>query len=194
MINVILFGPPGSGKGTQADFIVKRNHLTHISTGDIFRKNISQKTNLGQLANEYMKKGQLVPDQLTIDLLENELDSFSDTNGFIFDGFPRTIPQADAFSTLLKTKNMFVSFIISLEVSENELVRRLLRRGLESGREDDQNEEIVRNRIQVYEKQTSVLKAYYLNHLPNIVFSIDGERTIEQISNDISNILSTKQG
>ena len=194
MINVILFGPPGSGKGTQADFIVKRNYLTHISTGDIFRKNISQKTNLGKLANEYMKKGQLVPDQLTINLLENELDSFLDTNGFIFDGFPRTIPQADAFSTLLKTKKMSVSFIISLEVSENELVRRLLKRGLESGREDDQNEEIIRNRIQVYEKQTSVLKEYYLNHLPNVVFSIDGERTIEKISNDISNILFKKQG
>ena len=194
MINVILFGPPGSGKGTQADFNVKRNYLTHISTGDIFRKNISQKTNLGKLANEYMKKGQLVPDQLTINLLENELDSFLDTNGFIFDGFPRTIPQADAFSTLLKMKKMSVSFIISLEVSENELVRRLLKRGLDSGREDDQNEEIVRNRIQVYEKQTSVLKEYYLNHLPNVVFSIDGERTIEKISNDISNILFKKQG
>ena len=189
MINLILFGPPGSGKGTQADFIVQRNMLTHISTGDIFRKNISQKTELGKLANDYMKKGQLVPDQLTINLLESELNLFKNTNGFIFDGFPRTIPQADAFDILLKNKKMSLSFVISLEVSENELVKRLLNRGIDSGREDDQNEEVVRNRIRVYQQQTSVLKKYYLDNLKDAFISINGEREIVEISNDISNIL-----
>ncbi len=189
MINLILFGPPGSGKGTQANFIVQRNVLTHISTGDIFRKNISQKTELGKLANDYMKKGQLVPDELTIDLLERELDLFKNKNGFIFDGFPRTIPQADAFDTLLKNKKMSLSFVISLEVSENELVKRLLNRGIDSGREDDQNEEVVRNRIQVYHQQTSVLKKYYLDNLKDAFVSINGEREIVEISNDISNVL-----
>ena len=115
MTNLILFGPPGSGKGTQANFIAQRNMLAHISTGDIFRKNISQKTELGKLANDYMKKGQLVPDQLTINLLESELDLFKNKNGFIFDGFPRTIPQADAFDTLLKNKKMSLSFVISVK-------------------------------------------------------------------------------
>ncbi len=192
MINLILFGPPGSGKGTQANFIVQRNVLTHISTGDIFRKNISQKTELGKLANDYMKKGQLVPDELTIDLLERELDLFKNKNGFIFDGFPRTIPQADAFDTLLKNKKMSLSFVISLEVSENELVKRLLNRGIDSGREDDQNEEVVRNRIQVYHQQTSVLKKYYLDNLKDAFVSINGEREIGEISNDISSVLLKK--
>ena len=192
MINLILFGPPGSGKGTQADLIVQRNMLTHISTGDIFRKNISQQTELGKLANDYIKKGQLVPDQLTINLLESELNLFKNTNGFIFDGFPRTIPQADAFDILLKNKKMSLSFVISLEVSENELVKRLLNRGKDSGREDDQNEAVVRNRIRVYQQQTFVLKKYYLDNLKDAFISINGEREIVEISNDISNVLLKK--
>jgi len=116
MINLILFGPPGSGKGTQAEFIVQKAHLTHISTGDIFRKNISQQTELGLRASNFMKKGQLVPDRLTINLLESELDSCTNMHGFIFDGFPRTVPQADAFSLLLKNKHISLSLIISLYV------------------------------------------------------------------------------
>ena len=191
MINIILFGPPGSGKGTQAQFIVESKELTHISTGDIFRKNIQQKTTLGNLASSYMNEGKLVPDQVTIDLLESEIDSHSLSNGFIFDGFPRTIAQAHAFELFLKKKNMNLSLVISLEVSEDELTQRLLKRGLESGRQDDSNQDIIRNRIQVYNNQTSVLKNHYQNSLNQSFFSIDGERSIDLIARDILNVIST---
>ena len=190
MINLILFGPPGSGKGTQAEFIVHQKKLKHISTGDVFRKNITQKTNLGTLASSYMNKGQLVPDSLTINLLEQELDSSLDSNGFIFDGFPRTIKQADALDLMLMNKKMPLSLVIMLEVREQELVNRLLKRGADSGREDDKNEKIIRNRIQVYEKQTSILKSYYNNKLKSNFFILNGERTGLDISNEISSILS----
>ena len=190
MINLILFGPPGSGKGTQAEFIVHQKKLKHISTGDVFRKNITQKTNLGTLASSYMNKGQLVPDSLTINLLEQELDSSLDSNGFIFDGFPRTIKQADALDLMLMNKKMPLSLVIMLEVGEQELVNRLLKRGTDSGREDDKNEKIIRNRIQVYEKQTSILKSYYNNKLKSNFFILNGERTVLDISNEISSILS----
>tara|TARA_A100001011_G_scaffold391602_1_gene477395 strand:- start:20 stop:601 length:582 start_codon:yes stop_codon:yes gene_type:complete len=190
MINLILFGPPGSGKGTQAEFIVHQKKLKHISTGDVFRKNITQKTNLGTLASSYMNKGQLVPDSLTINLLEQELDSSLDSNGFIFDGFPRTIKQADALDLMLMNKKMPLSLVIMLEVGEQELVNRLLKRGADSGREDDKNEKIIRNRIQVYEKQTSILKSYYNNKLKSNFFILNGERTVLDISNEISSILS----
>ena len=190
MINLILFGPPGSGKGTQANFIVQRNVLTHISTGDIFRKNISQKTKLGKLASEFMNNGELVPDNLTIDLLESEIDNYSDANGFVFDGFPRTLAQADAFKNFLNEKQMPLSAVISLEVGEHQLVSRLLKRGIDSGREDDKNTDVIRQRIQVYEKQTSILKTYYSNNLENNFFPINGERSIDIISEDIIKLLS----
>ena len=190
MINIILFGPPGSGKGTQADFIVKQQNLIHISTGDIFRKNISNQTNLGKLASSYMKKGEYVPDELTIKLLADELDSYKNSNGFIFDGFPRTLPQADAFSQLLENRKMPLSLVISLDVSEDELVTRLLNRGLDSGREDDKNEDIIRNRIQVYQNQTSILTDYYKDHLKDLFFAINGENGIVEISKKIDSILT----
>ena len=190
MINIILFGPPGSGKGTQAEFIIKQHALIHISTGDIFRKNIAQKTKLGKLASEFMNKGELVPDKLTIDLLESEIDNYSDANGFVFDGFPRTLAQADAFKKFLNEKKIPLSAVISLEVGEHELVSRLLKRGIDSGREDDKNTDIIRQRIQVYEKQTSILKTYYSNNLENNFFPINGERSIDIISEDIMQILS----
>tara|TARA_B100000530_G_scaffold315353_1_gene244928 strand:- start:56 stop:640 length:585 start_codon:yes stop_codon:yes gene_type:complete len=190
MINLILFGPPGSGKGTQADLIVKKNNFVHISTGDIFRKNISQQTDLGKLASSYMKKGEYVPDELTINLLANELGSFSSSNGFIFDGFPRTLPQAHAFKELLENKKMPLSLVISLHVSENELVKRLLHRGLDSGREDDKNEDIIRNRIQVYQNQTSILIDYYVDYLKDSFFSINGENSIEEISKEIDSVIT----
>ena len=181
MINLILFGPPGSGKGTQAEFIVREENLIHISTGDLFRKNITKKTDLGNLANEYISVGKLVPDQLTIDLLEQELDKYNSPNGFVFDGFPRTVLQAQAFDTLFSQKKMTLSMVISLEVSVSELVNRLLSRGMDSGRVDDQNETIIRNRIKVYEDQTAVLKNYYSNKLNNQFHIIDGERSIDNI-------------
>ena len=190
MINLILFGPPGSGKGTQAKFIVKKHALIHISTGDIFRKNISQKTKLGKLASEFMNNGELVPDNLTIDLLESEIDNYSDANGFVFDGFPRTLAQADAFKNFLNEKKMPLSAVISLEVGEHQLVSRLLKRGIDSGREDDKNTDVIRQRIQVYEKQTSILKTYYSNNLENNFFPINGERSIDIISEDIMKLLS----
>jgi len=190
MINLILFGPPGSGKGTQAEFIVREENLIHISTGDLFRKNITKKTDLGNLANEYISVGKLVPDQLTIDLLEQELDKYNSPNGFVFDGFPRTVLQAQAFDTLFSQKKMTLSMVISLEVSVSELVNRLLSRGMDSGRVDDQNETIIRNRIKVYEDQTAVLKNYYSNKLNNQFHIIDGERSIENISNNIQHIIT----
>ena len=189
MINLILFGPPGSGKGTQAELIVKDLALNHISTGDVFRKNIREKTDLGKLAVKYMDQGKLVPDEVTIDLLSQELDNFSHSKGFIFDGFPRTIPQAVAFEKLFFVKKITLSMVISLEVKEQELVNRLLKRGISSGRADDQNEEIIRNRIKVYEKQTSVLKTYYTEKLEDKFFSIDGECDIEDIFYQIKNII-----
>jgi len=189
MINLILFGPPGSGKGTQAELIVKDLVLNHISTGDVFRKNIREKTDLGKLAVKYMDQGKLVPDEVTIDLLSKELDNFSHSKGFIFDGFPRTIPQALAFEKLFFVKKITLSMVISLEVKEQELVNRLLQRGISSGRADDKNEEIIRNRIKVYEKQTSVLKTYYTEKLEDKFFSIDGECDIEEIFYKIKNII-----
>ncbi|MBJ05388.1 MAG: adenylate kinase [Flavobacteriales bacterium] len=191
MTNIIIFGPPGSGKGTQAEFIINKLNLVHISTGDIFRKNISNKTKLGILATKYISKGQLVPDELTIDLLENELDKHPNSNGFIFDGFPRTIPQAEAFENLLIKKNMYLSMLLSLEVSEIELIARLLKRGSISGRSDDRNESIIKNRIKVYNEQTSILKKYYLKKSGDIFHYIDGEKSIENISYNIQNLINT---
>ena len=190
MINLILFGAPGSGKGTQANLIVNQENMTHISTGDIFRKNIQQKTELGEMARKYMDKGQLVPDKLTIDLLSSELDSYNHSKGFIFDGFPRTLPQAKAFDILLDNRNTPLSMVIFLEVQEEELIQRLLNRGQDSGREDDKNEHVIKNRISVYENQTSILKDYYCNNINVDFHTIDGEQTIENIFNEISKVIS----
>ena len=137
-----------------------------------------------------MKKGEYVPDELTIKLLADELDSYENSNGFIFDGFPRTLPQADAFTQLLENKKMPLSLVISLDVSEDELVTRLLNRGLDSGREDDKNEDIIRNRIQVYQNQTSILTDYYKDHLKDFFFAINGENGIVEISKKIDSILT----
>ena len=186
MMNLVFFGPPGSGKGTQAEIIASNMELKHISTGDMFRKNIKEKTELGVMAKAYMKEGKLVPDQLTINLLSNELDMCRSSKGFIFDGFPRTLTQAESFDKLLSVKNMPISLVISLEVSENELVYRLLERGKVSGRVDDQDENIIRNRIQVYNKETSILKDYYVNTINEYFISINGEKNIDIISQDIS--------
>ena len=161
MLNIILFGPPGAGKGTQSEKIIAKYQLVHLSTGDIFRSNIKGGTELGTLAKSYMDKGQLVPDEVTIRLLENEVNKYPDAKGFIFDGFPRTIPQAQALDTFLTKKGQSVSAILSLEVEENELRQRLTERAKSSGRPDDANPEVIQKRIDVYKNETLPLKAHF---------------------------------
>ena len=190
MKNIIIFGPPGSGKGTQAELLVKNKGLSHISTGDIFRKNIKGSTKLGILASSYIENGQLVPDNVTSDMLSNEIESISDSKGFIFDGYPRTINQAEFFESLLLKKNMKLSMVLSLDVNEEILLKRLLNRGLTSGRDDDRNENIILNRIRVYNNQTSVLKKYYIDKLGDNFHSINGEHGIQSIFKSIDHIIN----
>lgn len=180
MTNIILFGPPGVGKGTQADILKKKYNLVHISTGDVFRHNIKNATDLGKLAKSFIDKGKLVPDEITIDMLSNEVDKNPDTNGFIFDGFPRTAAQAEALGHLMDDRDSQIDAMIALEVDDEILVKRLLERGKTSGRADDADESIIRNRIKVYYNETAILKQYYQNK--NKYYGIDGVGSIEEIT------------
>tara|TARA_Y100000739_G_scaffold38108_1_gene28950 strand:+ start:816 stop:1391 length:576 start_codon:yes stop_codon:yes gene_type:complete len=189
MLNLVLFGPPGAGKGTQAARLVEKYHLIHLSTGDIFRSNIKEGTDLGLLAKSYIDKGALVPDEVTIGMLEAEVNSNSNAKGFIFDGFPRTSAQAEALDVFLSSKATEVSSMLALEVDENELIKRLLERGKSSGRADDQDAGIIKNRIQVYENETAVLKTYYANQ--NKFFGIEGEGSIESITLGLCKAIDT---
>ena len=189
MLNLVLFGPPGAGKGTQAARLVEKYHLVHLSTGDIFRSNIKEGTDLGQLAKSYIDKGALVPDEVTIGMLEAEVNSNSNAKGFIFDGFPRTTSQAEALDVFLSTKDTEVSSMLALEVDENELITRLLERGKSSGRADDQDAGIIKNRIKVYENETAVLKTYYANQ--NKFFGIEGIGSIESITLGLCKVIDT---
>lgn len=161
MINLVLFGPPGAGKGTQATNLVEKYKLVHLSTGDIFRYNIKGGTELGVLAKSYMDEGNLVPDEVTIKMLESEVDKHPKSEGFIFDGFPRTTPQAEALEVFLKAKNTTILKMVQLDVPKEELVKRLLKRGESSGRPDDKDESVISNRIQIYNDQTAVVADYY---------------------------------
>ena len=162
MINIVLFGPPGSGKGTQAQHLIEKFNLKQISTGDLFRFNMKNDTALGKLAKSYIDKGELVPDQVTIDMLIDELRKPADTNGFIFDGFPRTATQTEALETIVKEElNSEISICLSLIVDDAVLVQRLLKRGETSGRTDDSNEEIIRNRIIEYYAKTAEVAELY---------------------------------
>ena len=161
MINIVLFGKPGAGKGTQAEFLKSKYQLFHISTGDLFRHHISNKTNLGQHAQSYMSNGDLVPDQVTIDMLKDAVDSNADAKGFIFDGFPRTTKQAEALDDFLSEKSMEISVTLALEANEDVLMERLVTRGKISGRVDDQNEEKIRKRFQEYNNKTALLRDFY---------------------------------
>jgi adenylate kinase len=176
MINIVLFGKPGAGKGTQAEFLKEKYNLTHLSTGDIFRFNIKNDTELGKLAKTYMDKGDLVPDEVTIQMLQSEVDKNPDSAGFLFDGFPRTITQAEALDAFLTSKNQEITATVALEADDNILVQRLLERGKTSGRPDDQDEEKIRNRYQEYNEKTAPLMEYYKNqgkfHLVNGIGSI----------------------
>lgn len=179
MLNIVLFGPPGSGKGTQAAKLVEKYNLTHLSTGDIFRANIKGETELGKLAKSYMDKGHLVPDEVTIGMLQSEADKHPQAVGFIFDGFPRTITQAEALQKYLESRNTDISMMLSLEVDEDELRKRLLLRGKDSGRPDDQNPEIIQNRIDVYHRDTAPAKEFYTQQ--NKYTGINGVGAIEDI-------------
>lgn len=161
MINLILFGPPGSGKGTQAVTLAEKYGLIHISTGDLFRYEMSNDTPLGLQAKSYMQKGELVPDEVTIGMLRNKVDAHPKSNGFIFDGFPRTVAQANALDAMLTEKGQEVAALIALEVDDDEIVARILNRGKTSGRADDNDESIIRNRIDVYNRETTPVFDYY---------------------------------
>ncbi len=161
MLNLVLFGPPGAGKGTQSARLIDKYNLIHLSTGDILRGELKAESPLGLEAKKYMDKGELVPDSVVIGMIEIKLDQNSDAKGFIFDGFPRTSAQAKALDELLEKKGTSISAMLSLEVEHDELVNRLLNRGKESGRADDQNTEVIENRIKVYNNETAPLINYY---------------------------------
>ncbi|WP_083477117.1 adenylate kinase [Lacinutrix algicola] len=180
MTNLVLFGPPGAGKGTQANFLKEKYNLVHISTGDVFRFNMKNETALGNLAKSYIDKGALVPDQVTIDMLEAEVEKNADAKGFIFDGFPRNETQAEALDKMLDAKDSKVNAMIALEVEDEILVERLLERGKTSGRKDDSDESIIRNRIKVYYNETAILKDYY--SAQNKYYGVDGFGSVSDIT------------
>lgn len=192
MLNIVLFGPPGSGKGTQAAKLVSKYHLVHLSTGDIFRANIKGETDLGKLAKSYMDKGQLVPDQVTIDMLRSEADKYQNVNGFIFDGFPRTTFQAEELDNYLTGRNTSITLMLALDVNEDELKKRLLERGKDSGRPDDQNPEVIQKRIDVYNRETAPAKEFYTNQ--NKYRAVNGVGAIDDIFNLLSNEVDGVKG
>ncbi len=180
MIHIVLFGKPGAGKGTQAEFLKQKFNLVHLSTGDIFRYNIKNDTELGRLAKTYMDKGDLVPDAVTIEMLQSEVDKNPEANGFLFDGFPRTIAQAEALDAFLETKNQKITATIALEADDEILVQRLLERGKTSGRPDDQDEDKIRNRYQEYNEKTAPLMAYYQQQ--NKFYAVNGIGSIKEVT------------
>lgn len=179
MFNLILFGPPGSGKGTQSEKIISMYSLHHLSTGDLLRSEIAAKTPLGLEAKKYMDHGQLVPDDVVIGMISSALDSHPGVNGFLFDGFPRTYAQAEALDKLMDLRGEEISVMLALEVSEEELVKRLLKRGETSGRSDDNNEQVIRARIVEYHNKTAAVADYYKQF--DKVVMVKGEGSIETI-------------
>lgn len=191
MLNLILFGPPGAGKGTQSEKLINHYQLTHLSTGDIFRVNIKGETELGKLAKSYIDKGELVPDEVTIGMLKAEVEKNSTAKGFIFDGFPRTTAQAEALDAFLSSRNDSISLMVALEVPEKELIKRLLLRGKNAGRADDQNEEVIQNRIEVYRRQTAIVADHYQKQ--GKFKAIDGVGSIDEIFDRICQAIDQKQ-
>lgn len=188
MINLILFGPPGSGKGTQAKMLVNKFKLLHISTGDLFREAIKNETALGVEAKSYMDKGELVPDSVTINMLKEKVEANPDVQGYIFDGFPRTTNQAEALDQMLQDGGEDVTLLIELKVEEDEIVTRLLKRAETSGRSDDADESIIRNRFQVYLDNTAVVAEYY--DAKGKATQVKGKGSIEEIANKLELVIN----
>ena len=180
MLNIVLFGPPGAGKGTQSERLIEKYNLVHLSTGDVFRANIKGETELGKLAKSYMDAGQLVPDAVTIDMLRSEVAKHTDPKGFIFDGFPRTNAQAQALDEFLLSLNTQISLMLALEVEEQELKTRLLKRAEVSGRADDADPAVIEKRISVYNQETAPVKAFY--QAQEKFVAIDGIGSIDDIT------------
>jgi adenylate kinase len=189
MLNIVLFGPPGAGKGTQSENLIARYQLVHLSTGDIFRYNIKGETDLGKLAKSFMDKGELVPDSVTISMLESEVNNHADAKGFIFDGFPRTGAQAEALDNFLTSKSTSITCMLALEVNEDELKARLLNRAKSSGRPDDADPEVIQNRINVYNRETAPVAEYY--KAQGKYRGIDGIGTVEDISERLCQAIET---
>jgi len=190
MFHIILFGPPGSGKGTQSEKLIAAYGLKHLSTGDLLRTEINNKTALGLEAKSLMDKGQLVPDDVVIGMISAALDANPGTKGFLFDGFPRTKAQAEALDNLLKLKNGEIGVFLAMQVSEEELVKRLLNRGLTSGRSDDTNEQVIRSRIVEYNSKTSAVADYYQQF--GKVVLIKGEGSVDDIFNALSHEINAR--
>lgn len=187
MINLVLFGPPGAGKGTQANYLAKAYQLIHISTGEMLREQIAAGTEIGSQVKDIIGRGELVPDSVVIDLIQETLDKNPEANGFLFDGFPRTVPQAEALDILLLHNGRSVSAMLSLEVPKEELMARLSNRGNTSGRSDDSNYSVIENRIEIYNQKTAPLISYY-QHTGKYE-SIDGIGTIEEITSRLRRII-----
>jgi adenylate kinase len=179
MLNIVLFGAPGAGKGTQAALLADKHHLVHLSTGDIFRKEMAADTELGKLARERIDRGELVPDEIAIDIIRLQIESYPDAKGFVFDGFPRTVAQAEALDRLMAGKGMQITTMIALDVETEELISRLLKRGKDSGRADDQSLNVIQNRINIYHKKTEPLIKYY--HTLEKYTPIKGSGSVEDI-------------
>jgi len=191
MFNLILFGPPGSGKGTQSEKLIQRYGLKHLSTGDLLRNEISSNTPLGMAAKSFMDKGQLVPDEVVIEMIDSALENNPQAKGFLFDGFPRTTAQAEALDKLLMQRNAPIAIVLALQVSKEELVNRLKNRGLTSGRSDDTNEDIIRARIDEYETKTAAVAEYYDQF--GKVARIKGEGSIDEIFEVLTDQIDKKK-
>lgn len=187
MLNIVLFGPPGAGKGTQSQKLIEEYGLTHLSTGDLLRTQIKEGTELGTLAKKYIDAGELVPDEVVIGMIDRHLQANGQAKGFIFDGFPRTVPQAEALDELLIEHDTKIDGMIALEVSEEELTTRLLERGKTSGRTDDQDEELIRKRVQEYRKKTAPVAGYY--NTQGKYTAISGIGQIDDIFQDICEVV-----
>ena len=190
MLNLILFGPPGSGKGTQSEQLIVKYGLKHLSTGDLLRSEIAQQTSLGLEAKNFMDKGQLVPDAVVIGMIRSALETNPDVKGFLFDGFPRTPAQAAALDELMELKGTSINTMLAMEVSEQELMIRLLKRGETSGRSDDTNEEVVKARITEYHNKTAAVADYY--HQFGKVVTVKGEGSIEAIFDSLCKEIDQK--